>query len=362
MILNENVPCRASRAWWLPFTSLALGLFAVPVAAQGRNQDPVEVEIRINGKEVDELTTAERKALLRKLLEAEDAPAPKAKTSKPGKTGKADKADKPDAAGKANKADKAAKADRHEHADHEAHHGHPDHQGHGDAHVRPGAKFGGLGKLGELHGLGEVGDIGELVRQGLAEARLEIENDPDLRELGITDDVSRLLNDIQAGKGIDGSIDGLIKSAMKGAGKMVEKELRADKDLQELGMTDGILKLVHGFMANERNQEAMGDMVRGLMDKALEDAKVDLRHDHGLRELGITLDVEKLIDDVVHGGDFDGNLQKVIDKAMQGAARKARFDVEMSESGDEPAEAAESKPAPTKKKLRPRPDRDVLIR
>ena len=72
MILNENVPCRASRAWWLPFTSLALGLFTMPVAAQNAHQDPAKVEIRVNGKRVDELSAAERKALLRKLLAAEE--------------------------------------------------------------------------------------------------------------------------------------------------------------------------------------------------------------------------------------------------------------------------------------------------
>ncbi|HVQ26519.1 MAG TPA: M56 family metallopeptidase, partial [Planctomycetota bacterium] len=80
MILNENVPCRGSRAWWLPFTALGLGLFAVPVAAQ-EEETPVRVEVRVNGKKVDQLSSEARRILLQRLQREEE----EAAEARPGK-------------------------------------------------------------------------------------------------------------------------------------------------------------------------------------------------------------------------------------------------------------------------------------
>lgn len=282
MILNENVPCRASRAWWLPFTSLALGLFTVPVAAQKAPQDPVRVEIKVNGKQIDELSSAERTALLKQLLKAEEeAAAPVAK--KPGKKVEG----KP-----------AKKAKVHVHDE--------GHAGHDAGSGVPSGK--------EVH---------EMMRAGLAEARAEIEADDDLRELGITEDVLRLLDDVGAGKGVENGIDAVIRGAMKGAGRMIEKELAADDDLREMGMTDGITRLVLGFLENERTQEMISDFALRTAKRAMQDARRDVRADPDLRKLGIDVEVDGLLEGLFTGkGDFDAQLQSLIEKAMQGAMQQ----------------------------------------
>ncbi len=319
MILNENVPCRAPRAWWLPLTSLALGLFAVPVAAQRESQDPVQVEIRINGKQVDELSSAERQALLRKLLAAEQAPAKVEKRSKADKAAKADKADKPAKPSKKSRPtdiDVAVEMDE--------------------------APF----KVFDLRG-NKGQDIGGLVRQGLAEARVEVLDDEDLRELGITDEVVKLLDDVGAGKGLESSLDAVIKAAMQGAGKMVEQELRADHDLKDLGITDGIIQWVNGFLTNERNQEMLSDLVMRTAKQAMNEAMVEVRADGELRELGIEGDVEALMENIYSGtGNFDVQLQTLIEKAVRGAMKA-------NAGGDGEHEiVVEEKPTPGKKKAK----------
>lgn len=301
MILNENVPCRASRAWWLPFASLTLGLFAVPVAAQRDPQDPAPVEIRVNGKQVDELSSAERQALLRKLLAAEEKPVPK-----PGKLEQAPKTDL-----KPRKSTKRAKID-------------------------PAIGF------DDMQGV----DIGAMVREGLAEARREIESDPDLRELGITDEVARLIEDIGAGKGIENSLDAIIKSALQGATKMVEQELRSDEDLKALGLTDGILKMVTGFLQNPRNQEMISDFALRQAKQAIEGVVAELRHDEGSKSLGIEHDVGSLLGDLLHGGDFDGHLQQILDKALNHAGKAATIELD---TGAGMTQDREEKAPPVKK-------------
>jgi hypothetical protein len=271
------------------------------VLAQSKPQEPAPVEIRVNGKQVDELSGAERTALLKQLLAAEEAGAAKQPT----------KAAKPKSKPKA----KAAVA--------------ADSMGTFDL---------------ELEGLGDLGDLGSLVRAGLAEAKLEIQADPDLRDLGITDEVVVLLDDIGSGKGIDRSLDAIVKAAMQGAIPMIEKELRADEDLEELGITDGLMKLVRGFLGNERNQELIGDMARRMADRALAEAKVEILADDDLKELGIELDVGGLVDKLVHGGDANADLQNIIRKAMQAAERAA--------AGGPEVERVEVEVAPKKAKAK----------
>lgn len=319
MILNENVPCRASRAWWLPFTSLALGLFTMPVAAQSPRQDPAKVEIRVNGKQVDELSAAERKALLRKLLAAEEGeqePAAR-KAPKP--------AEKPAKAGKARVRVVTPEAEPEVHEVHGEHAPHAAHGVHG-VHGMPSTK--------ELHGM---------VQQGLAEARAEIEADADLRELGITDEVCKLIDDVAGGKGL-GGLDAVIKGAMKGAGKMIEKELAADEDLAELGLTEGINKLVQGLLGDERLQEMIGDFAMRTAARAMKEAKQEVLADPDLHELGIAVDVAGLMDSLFTGkGNFEVKLQGLIDKAMQGAMKQAQVEAGGEEA---PIEVVVEEPAP----------------
>lgn len=344
MILNENVPCRASRAWWLPFTSLALGLFAMPVAAQKGAQDPVRVEIRVNGKQVEDLNSAERTALLEQLLgaekkaaakkqrkvavrvESEDADAvpsepvpPRARRTAPvvveGEPATVEPTPTP-----ARKRPKPAQRAQGEPVEMEID----------------------LSELHQLEGL----DLKAMFGEGLAEARLEILGDEDLRELGITDEVVRLLDDVEAGKGITNSLDEVIRGALQGASKLVEKELRADPELAELGMADGLLALVNGLLQNEGNQKLLAGFVRNLLDEAVAEAKVEIRADADLRELGITTEVESLLEAVLRGGDAAGELQGLVDKATKAALQHAE-----SEAVVEPRE----EPAPPEAQPKPKP-------
>ncbi|MCA3008089.1 MAG: M56 family metallopeptidase [Phycisphaerales bacterium] len=302
MILNETVPCRASRAWLLPFASLAIGLFTVPVVAQHKAQQPAKVELRVNGKQIDELSAAERKALLQKLHAAEAA-----------------------AAAEAAEPQEPAVVVAPAKAKHKL-----------EAKVRLDAARG-----AEMPSAAEIGDM---VRAGLAEAKVDIANEADLRELGIADDVVRLVDDLGAGKGLGDNLDAVIKGAMKGAGKLVQKEIAADKDLQELGLTDGIAKLVRGFLENERTQEMIFDFARSAADKAMKQARKEVQADPDLQQLGLTVEVEGLLDSLFSGhGDFDAKLQGLIETSLQAAKAQAG-----AAAGGE-TEPAEVAPAPKKK-------------
>lgn len=282
MILNENVPHRASRAWWLPMSALALGLFTVPVAAQRRGQEPARVEIRVNGKQVEELSASERAALLRKLLHAEE----RAAAAEPADV------DAPPAEPPKRRLKwrtlvvppDAAQGDAPQGAD----------QAVRDAHMA--------------------------MRQALAEARQEIEGDDDLRELGVTSHVVRLLDDLGDGKGIDDSLPELIKAAMHGAGKLALREIEADEDLRQLGIGKGVAHLVEGLLGDERLQEKLGDLVTGALHGALEEAHAEIHGNADLKRLGLTDDVEGLLQGVLHGhGDFDAHLQHLMQKALHAA-------------------------------------------
>ncbi|MGK0301550.1 MAG: bla regulator protein BlaR1 [Planctomycetota bacterium] len=280
MILNENLPRRASRAWCVPFAALALGLFAVPVAAQEQDPDPVRVEIRVNGKTVKNLTAMQREALLEVLL---DENKPTKQEKRRIRVRNLNRGDQKPQAGKASK-----KLERR---------------------ITRTKKIAGLPNASELQGA---------LQEGLAEARREIKNDKDLQELGITDEVLALIDGIANGEGIESSLDGVVRAAMKGAGKMVIKEISDDEDLRGLGLDKGIAKLVTGLLENEANLEILGELARTALGSALEEAKMEIRNDKDLQQLGIADDVEGLIASILSGDrDVDADLNKVIEKAVQ---------------------------------------------
>ncbi|MFN3241031.1 MAG: M56 family metallopeptidase [Planctomycetota bacterium] len=268
MILNENLPRRASRAWLLPFAGLFAGLFALPVTAQDpKPRETVKVEIRVNGKKVEGLTGAQQKALL-ELLQQRDGQS------------------RDRAAGRRRASERAGRIV--------------------DRSRRPGIRV--------------DGSIGEEMRRGLAEARREIQKDQDLAELGITDEVVKMIDGIANGDGIEQHLDGVIKAAMEGAGDLVLDELENDPDLQKLGLDKGIANLVKGFLGNQHNQRMIGDLARTAIDSALSEARAEIRNDQDLARLGIAGDVEKLIDSVISGGgDFEGDLERVVERAMKAA-------------------------------------------
>jgi beta-lactamase regulating signal transducer with metallopeptidase domain len=315
MILNENVACRASRAWWLPFSSLALALFTVPVAAQRAPQEPAKVEIRVNGKSVDELSPAERKALLEKLLAAEERAGARADGKQEPATN--DKPAKKKARPKTD-ADPTV-----------------------ETHVVPHVEV--LPPKVEVRDtMPSAKELREMIRSGLADARVEILHDADLRELGITDEMTKLLEDLEAGRGVGENVDLIVRGAMKGASKKVKKELAADKDLRDLGLHDSISQLVDELLQSSRMQAMIADAARSAAESALH---TELRRNPELRRLGIEDDTKQLIDSLLKGkdhGEFDVRLQKLIEKAAKGAM----VDVDVAE----PAELAEPAEQPSPKK------------
>lgn len=283
MILTENLPRRASRAWCVPFAALTLGLFAVPVAAQEQDPEPVRVEIRVNGKTVKNLTTEQREALLEVLL-AENKPA-----KKEARRVRVRRPDRNDTESR-DQARQGQKLERR------------------------------IKRANKNKEQPNPFDVSGALQQGLAEARREIKNDKDLQELGITDEVLDLIDGLANGDGIESSLDGVVRAAMKGAGKMVIKEIHGDEDLQRLGLDKGIAKLVTGLLENEGNQKILGQLARTALGSALEEAKQEIRNDKDLLELGIADDVEGLISSILSGSlDVDADLNKIIEKAMKAA-------------------------------------------
>ncbi|MCK5943081.1 MAG: hypothetical protein KAI24_13970 [Planctomycetes bacterium] len=279
MILNQNLPRRASRAWLLPFAGLFVGLFALPVAAQDPDAREVRVEIRVNGKKVEGLSPAQRKALLELVTERD--------------TGR--KAT--DRAGRIVERARSGRPDRRQLQD----------------------------VSEELRGLGgDLGDVADELRRGLAEARREIAADEDLRELGITDEVLEMIDGIADGKGIEPQLDGVLRAAMEGAGKIVAAELEADPDLKKLGVDRDLGRLVKGVLGDERNQRMVGEIARTALDEALREARREIRNDPDLKELGIAGDLERLVEGVIAGGgDLEGELQGVLGRALRSALPRA---------------------------------------
>ena len=286
MILKETPSRRPSRAWCIPFAGLTLSLFAIPVHAQEPAPEAVQVEIRVNGKPVRNLSPAQREALLEVLLDNNQAPPKQQERRIVVKKPKATEPQEPKPRTQSSSTSSTTTTTT-ETTD---------------------------------HGMPAAAELKAALQAGLAEARTEILQDEDLQELGITDEVLALLDGIGSGKGIESSLDGLMRGALKGAGKMVIKELQADEDLQRLGLDKGIAKLVTGLLENEGNQQMLFSLARTALGSALNEAKAEIRADQDLQQLGIAADVEGLIDAAISGnGDFEANLTKVIEKAI-GAA------------------------------------------
>lgn len=320
MILNENVACRVSRGWWLPMVALATGLSTAPVLAQ-REAEPVRIEVKVNGHDLDELTPEERRTVLKLLLrsqgerevateaEAEDAPAPREKPkSKP-------KQPKPKAKAKLRA---------------------------GDA---------GEGFSIALEGMPSAGELHSLIAGGLQEARAEILADDDLRELGIQDEVVELLDRIGDGKDLGGSLDSLLGAALRGAGKLAIREIHADEDLQELGIADGLGTLVEKLLDDEDTQELLSGLIRQAAGSALHEAKVEILDDSDLQELGIAEDVAGLLEGLLDGGKggdggFAERLHGVIEKAMHGALHGQHGQLRAKVRIEVDGEDDDAKPAP----------------
>jgi beta-lactamase regulating signal transducer with metallopeptidase domain len=301
MILNERVPCRTARGWWLPFAALGLGVFAAPVGAQRGEQgkEQVRVEVKVNGQDLRDLDVEERRAVLQRLLR---------ETERDAERAAGDGGDGAKARSKNAKTAETAKAKTKAR----------------DSKQGEGADHGeGLRITMDLDEVTSAPQLRALLQQGLGEARAEIENDPDLRELGITDEVTNLIDAIARGEGMGDNLDGLIKAAMRGAGKLAIREIRGDEDLRRLGLTEGIEGLITGLLENEANQDMLLGFAKKAARSALREAKVDIENDQDLRELGIELDVSNLLDSLLDGSsDFDASLQNVIEKAIHGAMKK----------------------------------------
>jgi hypothetical protein len=296
MILSDTVPCRLSRSCLLPLTALGLFLFASPVAAQGDDK-PVRIEVKVNGQNLKDLDPAERREVLERLLQQENESAPKAKSK-----AKQEPKQKPKAKAK----------------------------------VESDADSGGKTPSAD--------EVHDQVQQGLAEAKREVMNDPDLKELGITNEVGQLIDSIGGGGDFEGSLEAVIKAAMKGAGRMAVKEIRQDPVLKKLGLDDSIEKLVTGLLSDERNQEMLLNFAKQAMHSAAQEAKTEIRADKDLKRLGITGDVEALVDSMLSGkGDFDGSLQRLIEKAMKAGMQQA------GKGGDSDDDSEDAAPAPAPK-------------
>ncbi|MCR9248093.1 MAG: M56 family metallopeptidase [bacterium] len=313
MILDDNKPRCVSRLWCVPFAALACATFTAPAIAQSeREPEPIRIEVRINGQPISELSAAERKTLLKILLRQEENKAESAGESR--RLARQPRRSDSRSSGVVERLARKEKRSRKPRAQ--------------DPERRVSKERVAITKEIEA-GLAELGELRGLVTQGLDEARREIRRDPDLRELGITDEVLDLIDGIADGKGIESGLDDVIRAAMKGAGKMVTKELKNDPDLKDLGIADGLTDLVIGFLDNERNQEMIGELANKAMHNAIRQAKREIRDDEDLRRLGITGDIEALIDSVVKGGgDFDGNLGRIVEKATRAALSEVESEIE----------------------------------
>lgn len=317
MILEGTVPSRLSRWTLLPLAAVTLGAFCSPVLAQDDRKP--RIEIRINGKDVSELSPRERQKLLQELgaegvqlggllerigeADAQEPAPPKKKVDKQAARKKAPKAEVVDVDG-------------------------------------------------EMPARGELGgEVRAAIQDGLAEARAEIAVDEDLAELGIRDDVLALLDSIGSGKGMHlASIDGLVGKAMRGAARMAKKEIAADEDLRKLGLDDSIGKLIDSLVANEDLVAGLGATVQQAMRAGMDEALTEIGNDEDLRRLGLTEDVQGLVRSMLDGdGDFDASLESVIGKAMKAAMQHAEGEIRKAtgdRDGDDHGEAA---PKPGKK-------------
>jgi hypothetical protein len=199
--------------------------------------------------------------------------------------------------------------------------------------------------------------VQEQVRAALDEARREIASDQDLRELGITHQVEGLIDSL-GGKGdFQQSLGEVIAAAMKGAAKMARREVQQDPDLKKLGIADSLGSLIDGLAEDGRLQEGLQQIVQQALKSASVAAKVEIAEDGDLKKLGITADVSALLDDLGNGRlDLGEHLPKLIEKAMQGALQGAKFEVRIGgdEPSDEPSDGAPAAKRKDKDKQKPK--------
>jgi beta-lactamase regulating signal transducer with metallopeptidase domain len=308
MILHESVPCRLPRLALAGLASLALCLAVAPVRAQGRGEPP-RVEIRVDGRRLEDLSDTERERVLQRLgvtgealrlvqkarsLERTAVAADEPQEPKPA----------PEKRGRAPKQKAKAPSDE------------------------------------------DAAGVQERVRAALDEARREIAGDKDLRELGITQQVEGLIDSL-GGKGdFQQSLGEVIAGALRGAAKMAKREVQQDPDLKKLGIADSVGSLIDGLATDRRLQEGLQQIVQQALKSAAVAAKVEISEDGDLKKLGITADVSALLDDLGNGKlDLGEHLPKLIEKAMQGALQGAKLEVRF---GDDET-SAEGQPAEPRK-------------
>ncbi len=169
------------------------------------------------------------------------------------------------------------------------------------------------------------------LRQGLEEARAEIRKDADLKRLGLTEDVEALVESVLSGKQDFGdALPSLISKAMKGALKEAKVEIRGDADLKRLGLTEDIEKILDGLGDLEGGSFDidLGGLLGKTVKGALKEARAEIRQDVDLKRLGIAGDIEKILEDL---GDLEGGLHidlgDLLGKTMKGALKEARAEI-----------------------------------
>lgn len=163
------------------------------------------------------------------------------------------------------------------------------------------------------------------MREGIEEARREIRKDKDLRALGLTGEVEKLLDGILGQGEVD--LGGFIGKAMQAGWKMARKEIRNDRDLQELGIADDVEKFIEGLLGDHEVQQGLQGLIHKAMRGGLRKARAEIENDPDLRRLGISGEVGGLIDGLLGGGkgkgDLGGSLERIIERAMQIGLRDA---------------------------------------
>jgi len=195
----------------------------------------------------------------------------------------------------------------------------------------------------------EGDDIGAVVRGALAEARKELAADRDLRELGITDDVLGLVDAIEAGRDFGGPLQKVIDQAIAGAGHMARREIEADPDLKKLGIADDVAGLVDSLLNNKDVQAGLGTLAKKAMHQALTEVRAELAADPDMKALGIDKELQAMFDGLEQGRlDLDG-LAPLIQKAIQGAMQGVHRAGARDDPDDRDAEQAPPAPKETRR-------------
>ena len=117
--------------------------------------------------------------------------------------------------------------------------------------------------------------IGKALRAALKEARTEIRNDPDLKKLGIAGDIDKMLGGFIEAQLDSGALQGLAMKAMRMGLQQAREEIRDNRDLKELGIAGDVDALLKGLIDGKGGKN-LGDSLENIIQKALK---------HGLRDL-----------------------------------------------------------------------------